>query len=290
MSQIEIRPLHALEAMCPIEELEKAIWGMDDLEVISVHTLHAIAHSGGQVLGAFDGERIVGFTVSLIGAVDTPQRVDQVAAARLRLYSMIAGVLPGYQNQGIGFRLKLAQRDFALEQGIRLVTWTYDPLESRNGAFNVGKLGAICRAYLPDFHGEMSGINAGIPTDRFEVEWWVTSNRVEGRVAQERRPLSLDAFLAGGALLVNEATFNAKGLPAPPPNTVSRPANLILAEIPADFQAIKQQDMALARRWRTHTGYLFPQLFNSGFIVTDFVSEIRAGQRRSFYLLTHEEA
>lgn len=289
MSEIEIRPLRTLDELRPVEALERAIWGMDDLEVISVHTLHAIHRSGGQVLGAFAGDTLVGFVVTLLGTFERPGRIDQVAAARLKLYSMIAGVHPDYQNQGIGYRLKLAQRDFADRLGIRLVTWTYDPLESRNAAFNIGKLGAICHTYHPNFHGQMSGINAGLPTDRFEVAWWVTSNRVVGRVERERRPLSLDAFLGGGALLVNEATFNAAGLPLPPPNTVSRPATMILVEIPADFQAMKQQDMALAQRWREHTGYLFPQLFDSGFVVTDFVCEEIDGRRRSFYLLTHQE-
>jgi predicted GNAT superfamily acetyltransferase len=160
-----------------------------------------------------------------------------------------------------------------------------------NARFNIGKLGCICHRYQRNFHGDMGGINAGLPTDRFEVEWWVTSNRVQSRANQAWRPLKLDALLSGGAVLVNEATFNEAGLPVPPEHVIQRPSNLLLVvEIPANFQAIKQKDFALAKRWREHTGTLFEALFANQFMVTDFVthSEDEQGQR-SFYLLTRQD-
>ena len=207
------------------------------------------------------------------------------------MYSVIAGVLPDYQGQDIGYRLKMAQRDFCLRIGVRLVTWTYDPLESLNARFNVGKLGAVCRHYLRHFHGDMSGRNAGLQTDRFEVEWWVTSHRAEARAARKWRPLRLESLRAGGALLVNEATFNAAGQPVPPANYVSQPSNLMLVEIPADFQAVKAADLDLARQWRAHTRDIFEGMFDSGFLVTDFVAhQDEAGRSRSYYLLTHGDA
>ncbi len=119
----------------------------------------------------------------------------------------------------------------------------------------------------------------------------MTSHRAEARAKRKWRPLRMETLLAGGALLVNEAEFNAAGLPVPPSNYVSRPSNLMLVEIPADFQAIKAHDLALARRWRAHTRDIFEAMFDSGFLVTDFVAHgDDAGRQHSYYLLTHGDA
>jgi predicted GNAT superfamily acetyltransferase len=287
MNEIEIRPLPHLSDLHPIEPLERAIWGMDDVEMISTHTLHAMVHSGGQILGAFVEEKMVGFVVSIVGLMPI-DAAHTTAVARLKLYSVIAGVAPGYQNANVGYRLKLAQREFALAQGIPLITWTYDPLESRNARFNIGKLGCVCHTYHPDFHGQMSGINVGIPTDRFEVEWWVDSEHVREKVG-EKRPLTRQQAVQQGAILLNPTTPNADGLPVF--TEASRPgdASTVLVEIPANYQAIKQQNFSLAKQWRQETGQLFEILFRQGYTVTDFVSEVDNGIRRSFYLLTKHQ-
>lgn len=291
MSAIVIRDLSTQAEYTAAEAIQRTTWGMSDLDIIPGHALHAMQHSGSALLGAFDGQELVGFVFGILATHEIPGRIDPVAAARLKMYSVIAGVLPAYQAQDVGYRLKMAQRDFCLRIGVRLITWTYDPLESLNARFNIGKLGAVCHNYLRHFHGDMSGLNAGLQTDRFEVEWWVTSHRAEARATRKWRPLRLAGLLAGGALLVNEATCDAAGLPAPPLNYVSRPSNLMLVEIPANFQAIKRQDLALAQRWRAHTRDIFEALFESGFLVTDFVShEDEAGRPRSYYLLTHGDA
>jgi predicted GNAT superfamily acetyltransferase len=288
---IDIRPITTLSDMQQVEDVQRAAWGIADLEMVSVHMLHALQHNGAPLIGAYDGNQLVGFCLGVLGTVATPDRRDQVAAARLKLYSVMAGVRPEHQNRSIGYRLKVAQRQFALAVGVRLITWTYDPLQSRNAHFNISKLGAVCHTYHLNFHGDLGGINAGLPTDRFEVEWWVTSNRVKRKMEKPRRPLPLAILLQSGALLVNEATRNQAGLPVPPANYVSRPSNLMLVEVPAHFQRLKQQDFALAQQWRLHTRQLFTQLFADGFVVTDFVTdEGPTGNRRSFYLLTHESA
>ncbi len=285
-AEVMVRPLTTLAEMAEVEQLQKTIWQISDLEVTPVHALHAIQHNGGMLSGALVGDKMVGFVLAIIGTVPGDGRRDQVAAARLKMYSMETGVLPEFQNEGVGYRLKLAQREFALNIGIRLISWTYDPLESRNGRFNIGKLGAVCPTYHRDFHGQLSGINAGLPTDRFEVEWWVTNNRVEARVVKGRRPLSLKMFLNSGALLLNEATINAAGLPVPPRYPLSPDSNLLLVEIPSDFQAVKQHDFGLALAWREHTRHLFEELFHQDYTVTDFVYDATGnGRARSFYLL-----
>lgn len=292
MSEIEVRAVEGWDEINQIEELQRIIWTRDEREVIPAHVFHALQYNGAALYGAFDGANMVGFTLAVLATVEgLDHRIDQVAAARLKMYSVIAGVLPECRDADVGYRLKLAQRDFALRIGVRLVTWTYDPLESRNGRFNIGKLGAICHTYTRNFHGEMTGINAGLDSDRFDVEWWVTSNRVKGRTNKERRPLSLQSLLSGGALLTNESTFNKEGLLVPPSNYVSHPSNLILVEIPTNFQELKQRDLALAVRWREHTRTLFENLFDSGFMVTDFVRHVDSNdQQRSYYLLTYQDA
>ncbi len=291
MSEIVIRALETVEEIAQAEQIQRVAWTMSDLDIIPTHALHAMEHNGAVLLGAFEDDRLIGFVFGVLGTEDNPNRMDQVAAARLKMYSVIAGVLPEYQKHDIGYRLKMAQRDFALRIGIRLITWTYDPLESLNARFNIGKLGAICHHYLPNFHGDMTGINTGLPTDRFEAEWWVTQDRVAARAERKWRPLRLESMLADGALLVNEATINEAGLPVPPPNYVGRQSNLMLVEIPANFQDIKRADMALARRWRMHTRDIFRDMFDSGFIVTDFVfHEDESGNPRSYYLLTHQDS
>ncbi len=292
MSNIEIRSVHGWDEIMQIEELQRIIWTRDEREVTPGHIFHALQYNGASVLGAFDGSRMVGFACAILATVEgLDHRIDQVAAARLKMYSVMAGVLSEYRDADIGYRLKTAQRDFATRIGIRLITWTYDPLESRNGRFNIGKIGGVCRKYVRDFHGELTGINAGLESDRFDVEWWTTSNRVKNRMGKERRPLSLESLLGGGAVLTNESAFNKQGLPVPPENYVSQPSNLILVEIPADFQEIKHRDFPLAEKWRKHTRTLFENLFESGFMVTDFVRDKDSDDRqRSFYLLTFQDA
>ena len=283
-SEIVIRPLTSLDEMEAVENLEREIWHIPDLEIMPVHTMHAIQHNGGALLGAFDGDKMVGFVMGML-AVD-PERPGP-AAARLKMYSNVAGALPAYQGQGIGYRLKLAQRAFALKLGLDLITWTYDPLESLNGRFNFGKLGVICQKYHRNFHGEMAGINTGLPTDRFEVAWHLNSERVQRCVDGTKRPSTLNDLLTQGGALLNQTHGDAGNLPIPPSQPHSASGSKALVEIPADFQAIKQKNFDLALRWREHTRQLFEELFQNGFVVTDFViHEGGNGRRRSFYLLT----
>jgi predicted GNAT superfamily acetyltransferase len=292
MGEIKIRPLITVAEMREVEELQRIIWDTTDIEVVPTHLLHAIAQNGAAIYGAFDEEKPVGFVIGVLGTVESHDRVDKVAAARLKMYSVMAGVLPEYQGKGVGFQLKLAQREFALRIGIRLITWTYDPLESLNARFNISKLGVVCHRYLRNFHGELTGLSAGLPTDRFESEWWVTSNRVEGRVIKQRKPLTLDALLGGGAELVNETAFDDRGLPTPSLKLTSSPAkNLLLVEIPADFQRVKRTDPGLALRWREHSRQVFERLFEADFMVTDYVFHPHPSEpTRGFYLLTHRDS
>jgi predicted GNAT superfamily acetyltransferase len=154
--------------------LQRQVWGEVDLE-IEPRTLFVVAsHTGGQVLGAFDGERLAGFTLSVVGWRDSTAY----------LHSHMTAVHHDYRNRGVGRMLKLLQREDALMRGIRLVVWTFDPLEFRNAYFNCNRLGAICREYLPNFYGVTSSpLHRGLPTDRLVAEWQLDSQRAVAAAA-----------------------------------------------------------------------------------------------------------
>ena len=279
---ITIRGLHTIQEMQPIEVLERDIWGIDDLEIVPAHVSHAIAHCGGLVLGAFAENEMVGFAICQLGSLAgaTP------LADRLQLYSMVAGVLPAYQNQNVGYRLKLAQRTFAQQIGVPVITWTVDPLESRNGRFNFRKLGAVCQTYLPDYYGQMGGINAGLPSDRFRVAWHVNSNRVRQRVDQNALPTD-HAILAQTAVLNPARWVGDRLVPTENPGWPEN-RSPCLVEIPADIRHIKQQEMTLALAWRWQTRELLTRLFAAGYTAVDQVLHRENDRLRSFILLEHE--
>jgi predicted GNAT superfamily acetyltransferase len=288
MSSIEILPVTEVSDAKQLEDVQRQTWHMDEHEILPGRFLHALQHNGACLLAAYDGQKIAGFVFGLLGTVqDLDDRIDQVAAARLQMYSAIMGVLPEYQSRGIGYRLKLAQREFALRIGVRLITWTYDPLESRNAYLNIGKLGVVCHQYFRNYHGELAGLNQGLPTDRFYVEWWVTSNRVKGKLGSKRALLTIDAYRSGGIALINEAKPLGSGFMAPPDNFVVSDNRILLVEFPSQIQEIKNQDMKLAAAWREHTRDLFEHYFEHNYLITDMVRESQPGKpSRSYYVLT----
>lgn len=173
-AQIEIRACHTVEEFKRCVALERQVWQCEDIDVTPVPVYIVAEHSGGHVLGAYAGEELVGFILATPG-----YRPGQVF-----MYSHMAAVLPAYQNQGIGWRLKLAQRADALARGIELAVWTFDPLESRNAYFNLARLGVVVRKYSTDLYGPTtSPLHAALPTDRLWAEWWLRAARVEAILA-----------------------------------------------------------------------------------------------------------
>lgn len=175
-SGIEVRHCTELAEFEECLRLEHEVWGWGDDITVPVPVFVVARHTGGQVLAAFDGAKMIGFTLALSG-----NRGD-----RTFLHSHMTAVLPGYRDQGIGRRLKLFQRDDAIQRGIGLVEWTFDPLELKNAHFNLVRLRAIVRRYMPNCYGiTNSPLHAGIPTDRLVAEWWLESPRVQA-ILQER--------------------------------------------------------------------------------------------------------
>lgn len=173
-SPIVVRKCHALDEFLRCVALEREIWEEEDLEIEPVTLFVVAANSGGQVLGAFDGDRLVGFTLAVAGLRDGAPY----------LHSHMTGVHSGYRDRGVGRMLKLFQREEALSRDIRTICWTFDPLEIRNAHFNLNRLGAICRKYLPNFYGvTTSPLHRGLATDRLFAEWHLDSPRVVAAVA-----------------------------------------------------------------------------------------------------------
>jgi len=162
--------------------LEKRVWQTDDIELVPSAVIRVVEETGGQVLGAFHGSRLIGFTFAMVGCRTIKGRPEPF------LHSHMTAVLPEYQNKGIGRKLKFFQRKEALARGINMIQWTFDPLELRNAYFNVMLLGAVMRCYYPNFYGiTTSPLHSGIPTDRLLAEWYLESPRV--RAAVEGQPM-----------------------------------------------------------------------------------------------------
>ena len=168
--EITIRELTSNAEMRACMELQQRVWGLSELEVVP-HTIFVVAsRSGGQVLGAFMQEKMVGFLLAFLAF-----RED-----RMYLHSHMTAVLPEFQDRGIGKQLKLAQRQDALQRDIELIEWTFDPLQLGNANFNINHLGAVVREYLPNVYGTTSSrLDSGLPTDRLVAEWWIRDARVE---------------------------------------------------------------------------------------------------------------
>jgi predicted GNAT superfamily acetyltransferase len=171
---IVVRKCAGMEEFQRCVALQRQIWGEDDLEVEPATLFVVAEETGGQVLGAFDGDRLIGYTLALVGFRD----------GSVFLHSHMTGVHGEYRDRGVGRALKLFQREEALGRGIRLIVWTFDPLEIRNAHFNLNRLGAIARKYLPNLYGlTTSPLHLGLPTDRLWTEWQLDSARVVAAVS-----------------------------------------------------------------------------------------------------------
>ena len=166
---IEIRELGKHEELRDVVALQKTIWGFEDADLLPFRMMVVATKIGGQLLGAFDGDRMIAFCLAIPGLKED---------GKPYLHSHMLGVLGKYRNHGVGRQLKLRQRDDALARGIDLIEWTFDPLEIKNAYFNVERLGAIVRRYLRNQYGASSSpLHGGLPTDRLVAEWWIREPR-----------------------------------------------------------------------------------------------------------------
>lgn len=264
---VVIRPPETIKDYRAIEWLQAEIWGSIE-DATPAHILLTIAKEGGVVLLAVDDDRPVGFAFGFPALT---------ADGGVKLASHQAGVLPAYQNSGLGYSLKLAQRETAQAKGFELITWTFDPLQGRNARLNLRKLGAVCNTYLPNLYGDMADeLNQGLPSDRFRVDWWLASGHVITRLAGAiTEPDSVWA-----EPVLNPATAS-DDLPVPAKLITPPTTEVCLVEIPADINVLKARAPDLALEWRMQTRQIFTVAFELGYTATDLLRR----EGRNYYLL-----
>jgi predicted GNAT superfamily acetyltransferase len=229
--EIRVRHCHSLAECERCLDLQRQAWGFQDKDAVPVPLFVVAQKTGGQVLGAFDGDEMIGFTLAVAGYRD----------GRPLLFSHMTAVLERYRNFGVGGTLKELQREDALARGIRVIEWTFDPLQVKNGYFNLVRLGAIARRIFPNLYGITSSpLHGGLPTDRLLAEWHLASPRV-------RRTLGAGA--AGTAVYKRKA-----------------PVERI--HVPGQLDEWKRSDRGEALRTQTEIREQFARLFARGWVAT----------------------
>ena len=265
---ISIQPVTSIEECRLVERLSGKIWESPDRDVPPDHLLWTIAKETGIVLLArTEAGEPIGFGYAFLA---------RTGDGHLKYASHQVGVVSAYQSHGVGYQIKLAQRQIALARGVDLMTWTFDPLQGRNAYLNLHKLGAVCNTYLPNLYGFMRDeLNQGLPSDRFRVDWWLGSAWVADRLAARPLPKREQAPI------LNPATDISPGLVTPADAVVSPTGEFCRVEMPANITQIKRHKTELAEQWRRQIQTIFESLFEAGYTVIDLVRE----QDRNYYLL-----
>ena len=250
---LTIRELETMPELDATVDLQRAVWGMRDVEVSSPHTLRAIVHSGGAVLGALADRRLVGFCFGFAAWRD----------GELWLWSHMAAVHPDFQGRGLGYRLKQAQRNWALKQGYRMMAWTFDPMQAGNANFNFNRLGVIARRYSANHYGDMQdGLNAGLASDRLEAQWRLDAPRLSAQDA-DGGITKLVFVDASGQLCWRRAA----------PYDQARYG----IEIPANIAELKRDDIERARQWQLRLREAMIDLLAADYIVSGFARTRQKG-------------
>lgn len=258
-----------------IEDIQREAWSFGDLDVVPLSTLVATKWAGGIVIGAFEGDYMIGFAYGFPGYED----------GRVSIHSHMLAVRPDYRNARAGFFLKIAQRREALDKGIDEITWTFDPLQSLNAHLNFAKLGVISNRYIVNLYGEetTSPLHKGFGTDRLWVRWLLESDRV--RELAER---AASGFAPHGAALPAaqpRIVYAESGRPRFADVRECLAENRCLIEIPYDINGLKERDPEAGLEWREATRAAFQSALEAGFTVTDFVKLREDETTTCFYIL-----
>lgn len=238
---ITIKELTTLQEMEQVRDLDARVWQSAPL---ATHQTLTAVKNGGIVVGAYDGEQLVGFSYGFAGFNGKPY-----------LCSHMLGIDAAYRSQKIGERLKAAQREIAIRKGYDEMHWTFDPLETRNGYLNLTKLNGVCDTYIENCYGEMQdGFNKGLPSDRFEVHWHLNAPHVT-----EQHTFEVQAEPAA------DISFDAQNLPRLHLKTIDYTAPAYALPVPKDFQSLKAQSAEHAMHWRLATRHVFQKLFAAGY-------------------------
>lgn len=268
-----IRDLKNYDEMLTLRRLQQEIWGLDDPTIgLYPPVLNTAAKNGGVVLGAFDDEtgEMVAFLFSFLG---------REPGGPFKLCSQNMGVKKEWRRYGIAEALKRVQRERTIAQELPLITWTYDPLEGPNAHLNLHKLRAISRTYMRDIYGSNFGtLNAGLPTDRLLVEWWVKGSRLTQEPDEDYEEAIWDSPSIFEVQGEGAARWIAKA-------DLSLDSSFVLLESLADIHPVKEANMELALDWRMKVRKAFERYFAKGYIAVDFVSVIERGERHNRYIL-----
>lgn len=260
---VEVRSLHTHDEL----DAARAVWdrawpSLLEGTQVTPNLLRALEHAGGYISGAYDGDRIVGSALAMLG------RVREADGWHTHLHSHMAAAVPGYGDRGIGTALKVHQRAWALERDIDTIVWTFDPLVRRNARLNLVKLGTTAAEYLPDFYGDMPDeINHGDPSDRLLVRWDLASERVARAMAGGAVAPSATDLLAGGAVL--GLALENWGVPV----ATGQTAAVTLVAVPEDIVELRHQDPAAATAWRVAVRDALLPLLEAGGVVTSLTVE-----------------
>ena len=287
MASVKIKRLLTAQGFDQAVELQTVYWGTDASDLVPRHMLHTLCHHGGHLLGAYDGTQLVGFVMGFLGtSVDSDAPDADRTASNLLIMSKRMLVLPQYRGQSIGLKLKLAQRDIALNQGIPLVTWTFDPLLAANAHLNLRKLGAISRRYAVNYFGDCDAEN--LTSDRLIVLWWVNGKRAKAYATGCTSRRTLQQCLDGNTPILSPLNeFSQAREPRAPSKGAS--SDNALLEIPSDIRRLNERTPEVARRWRLQIRYHLGRLMQSGYVVNDFVSVGTGQRRRTYYYLSRWE-
>lgn len=273
-----IRPLTTIQECRQVADLERVVWGYADAEdVVPPPVLIVSIKRGGILLGAFDDRSVMKGFVYAIPAIKD---------GRPTQWSHMLGVTADARDAGLGFRLKLAQREHALRMGIDLIEWTYDPLQALNAHLNFTKLGAVVEEYEENIYGESSSpLHRGTPTDRFVAQWHLSRPHVERRIAAAGLPVMRDAAVAS-AVVVNPSRERGEWLD-PGASILDLSDRRVLVEIPMGFGEMQAKCPELALDWRLATREIFQSYFGRGYKAVDFFLSREA--RRGQYLLVEKD-
>jgi len=246
---ITIREIDELSEMTEVEQLQKEIWGVEDLEVLPGLAMIPIKAVGGVLLGAFDGAELVGFSFAFPGYKD----------GRSFLHSDMLAVKPAYRARRLGFQLKMAQRAAALQKGIDTITWTFDPLQALNANLNFGKLGVTSDRYIVNFYGETTSFLHSTGTDRLWVTWQLNSQHVCERLGVvDEKQLHADF---SKVLTIGEDRSPVRSASDEPQ---------VFLDIPANFNQLVKEELELALFWRVASREAFIEALERGLSVQDF--------------------
>jgi predicted GNAT superfamily acetyltransferase len=264
---VRIRRARGLDDYLACVALQKEVWGYSELEDIAAQPMLLIGDRfGGSVLVAENAAgRYVGFAFAM-----PAWKVDK----RLFWWSHMTAVVAEYRNRNLGLELKLRQRREALNQGIDVMEWTFDPMQALNGYFNVAKLGVVVREHEENVYGNTSSpLHRGLPTDRFVAEWHLDSERVKQRIDAADRSVVLRDL--DGLQHINESGDSP---------VLTLQDGPLLLEIPADLSELRDRDLEAAAAWQQNLRRACCHYFSQGWTVTDFV-RVREPRPQAFYVL-----